>query len=146
MRGARLWVPAACGAGDAQAQLRLCRRQHAWPGKSLGLCLPAEAAAQFHLHCLHAATEKLVQTPVHANLGIFFLLSCRVAPCQHNLNAKCCLEVELGHHLLNTPTSSILPLRVGTPSGLPHLITSRWVCVWPQPARLLICPNATNLG
>lgn len=46
-------------------------QRHAWPGKSFGLCLPAEAAAQFHLHCLYLTAEKLVQTPVHANLGIF---------------------------------------------------------------------------
>lgn len=77
--------------------------------------------------------------------GDFFCLA--AVCCSLLASPKCCLETELGPYLLNAPRSSILPLPVaaGQPSGALHQLLGE-VCVWPQPAGLLSCPNATCLG
>lgn len=98
--------------------------------------------------CLTPLVHSCRDTGANTRTCKFGDLFCLAAGCCSLLaSPKCCLETELGCYLLNAPRSGILPLPVaaGQPSGALHQLLGE-VCVQPQPAGLLICPNATCLG
>lgn len=116
-------------------------RGHPGPATVLparGSCSPVSLTPLVH------SCRETGANPRVCKFGNFF---CSAAGCSLLASPKCCLESELGCHLLNAPRSSILPFHVaaGQLSGaLQRLLGG--VCVGPQPAGLLICPNATRLG